>query len=60
MLFAVIAYDEPVRKKSIKIDETLFDRIAKGEKEAFCRLYEQTKEAVYAYALSILCHQADA
>ena len=60
MLFAVIAYDEPVRKKSIKIDETLFDRIAKGEKEAFCRLYEQTKGAVYAYALSILCHQADA
>lgn len=60
MLFAVVAYDEPVRKKSVIIDETVFCKIAAGEKEAFCQLYKQTKDAVYAYALSILCHKSDA
>ena len=42
------------------LDETLFYRIAQGEKEAFCTLYERCRGAVFAYALSVLHSRDDA
>ena len=42
------------------IDETLFFRIAQGEKEAFRTLYETARVPVYAYALSLLRNREDA
>lgn len=46
--------------KGIEIDEMIFCDIANGEKDAFCKLYEQTSSAVFTYALSLLRNQADA
>lgn len=42
------------------IDETLFYKIGTGEKEAFRKLYEQTSNAVFSYALFLLRNQEDA
>ncbi len=56
LVFAALTEGRP----TIPIDETLFVRIAEGEKEAFETLYTQSSSAVYAYALSILHNQEDA
>lgn len=60
LIFADIAGQETGRQDTIQIDETLFQKIGDGNKDAFCRLYSQTKSAVYAYSLSILHNQMDA
>lgn len=60
LVLAAVAYEKPPKKETIKIDEDLFNRIGQGEKEAFCKLYGQTCNAVYTYALSLLHNQQDA
>lgn len=60
LVFAAVAYEEPQKRETIEIDETYFYRIGEGEKEAFCRLYEQTCNAVFSYALSVLRNREDA
>ena len=37
-----------------KVDETLFQRIGEGDREAFAELYHTTKRAVYTFILSIV------
>ncbi len=59
LILAAISPDNP-RQQKVVIDESLFCGIANGEKEAFCTLYQQTKSAVFTYALSLLRNQADA
>lgn len=46
--------------KSMLIDESLFPLIASGDRDAFLRLYEQTRTSVYAFALSMLHSRDDA
>lgn len=60
LLFAAVAYEKPPENETIKIDEALINRIGQGDKEAFCKLYGQTGNAVYSYALSLLRNQQDA
>lgn len=60
LIFADIAGQEPRQQDTIQIDETLFEKIGEGDKDAFCCLYCQTKSVVYAYSLSILHNQMDA
>lgn len=60
LIFAEIAGQETRQQNTVTIEETLFEKIGAGDKNAFCVLYCQTKSAVYAYALSILHNQADA
>lgn len=43
-----------------ELNSGLFEKIALGEKEAFYLLYQQTKNAVYGFALSILRCREDA
>ena len=43
-----------------EVDESLFPRIAEGDKEAFICLYEQSRNAVFSYALSLLRNYDDA
>lgn len=59
LICSAIAPDYP-RQQEIVIDESIFFRIASGEKEAFCALYQQTRSAIFTYALSLLRNQADA
>lgn len=40
--------------------EDWIDRTGKGEKDAFCNLYVQTKRILFSYALSILHNREDA
>lgn len=47
-------------QRQIIIDEEVFHGIANGEKETFCTLYQQTRSAVFTYALSLLHNQSDA
>ncbi len=44
----------PEKKKKLIIDETLFEKIGKGDVKAFEELYRLTDKAIYAYILSIL------
>lgn len=60
LVFAAVVCEEPQKKETIEIDETLFKRIGEGEKRAFCELYEQTGNAVFSYALSLLRNREDA
>lgn len=60
LIFAAVAYDKPTERETNEIDETLFYKIGEGEKDAFCKLYEQAGNAVYSYALSLLHNQQDA
>ena len=59
LVFAAVAYEES-QKEIMAIDETLFYKIGAGDKEAFCKLYKQTGNAVFSYALSLLHNQQDA
>ena len=60
MIFAAVAYDEPQKKETVMIEESLFSRIGAGEKDAFCKLYEQTSNIVFSYALALLRNREDA
>lgn len=59
LVFTAAAYDKPVQN-TIEIDESLFERIARGESGAFTELYVLCKDAVYSYALSMLRNPDDA
>jgi len=50
----------PEHHKKLKIDETLFARIAEDDMAAFEELYRVTERSVYAFALSILKNHDDA
>ena len=55
MLFYMLAADgvqEHIPRA--KVDETLFQRIGEGDREAFAELYYTTKRAVYTFILSIV------
>lgn len=55
MLFYMLAADgvqEHIPRE--KVDETLFQRIGEGDREAFAELYHTTKRAVYTFILSIV------
>lgn len=60
LVFAALAYDKSQKREAISINESLFYKIGDGEKEAFCELYEQTSNAVFSYALSLLRNREDA
>lgn len=60
-MFIFAALDTEYRQQNgIEIDESLFKGIANGDKQAFCRLYQKTRGAVFSYALSFLRNQTDA
>lgn len=59
LLFAAIAYENSEIEEQ-RLDEQLFARIGQGDKSAFCQLYEETSNAVFAYALSFLRNKEDA
>jgi len=46
--------------KEIKIEESIFKKIAENDMAAFEKLYHLTERSVYAYALSILKNHEDA
>ena len=60
LVFTAIVCDTPHSDEPLKIDESLFSRVEAGEKEAFCTLYQQTSNAVFSYALSLLRNRTDA
>lgn len=49
-----------MEKNRVKIDEALFDRIARSDKEAFEELYRVTYKPVYAFLVSLTQNQEDA
>jgi len=60
LVFAAVICGDSKQKPQIEIEEELFVRIGKGEKEAFCLLYQKTSNAVFSYALSLLQNREDA
>lgn len=60
ILFLSIADPGVPEQKHIEVDESLFPRIAEGDKEAFICLYDQSRNAVFSYALSLLRNYEDA
>lgn len=60
LLFEAVIYEEPVHRAASQPDESLFPRIAAGDREAFFLLYEKCSSSVFAYALSILRNRTDA
>lgn len=56
----LFTFESQEEKKQVNIDENLFPRIANGEKEAFCELYELCGKTVFTYALSILRNVSNA
>lgn len=60
IIFLSIADSGAPEQKRIEVDESLFPRIAEGDKEAFICLYEQSRDAVFSYALSLLRNYDDA
>ena len=59
LIFAVLDNGSLQHKETV-IDESLFNDIACGDKQAFCELYQKTRGAVFSYVLSFLRNQADA
>lgn len=59
LLFAAMVYEDSEIEEQ-RLDEQLFARIGQGDKSAFCQLYEETSNAVFAYALSFLRNKEDA
>lgn len=59
-IFEAVVYETPAQQAKIQLDESLFPRIASGDRDAFLVLYKKCAPAVYAYALSILRSRADA
>lgn len=60
LVFAAVIGEEPQEKETNLIDETVFYKIAAGEKYAFCELYEKTGNMIFSYALSLLRNREDA
>ena len=60
LIFATVAYDKPKEHEISQIDEKLFERIALGEKDAFFELYQQSSNAIFSYALSLMRNREDA
>lgn len=60
IIFLSIEDSGAPEQKRIEVDESLFPRIAEGDKEAFICLYEQSRNAVFSYALSLLRNYDDA
>lgn len=59
LVFAVLA-GQPQRCETDAADETLLLRVGQGDMKALGLLYEQTKGAVFAYALSLLRRRDEA
>lgn len=63
ILFYMVTDQEnpnPLKHRNIKIDESIFTRIAENDKAAFEELYLLTQKSVYSFALSILKNHEDA
>lgn len=60
LIFEAVINETPVQQVGIQLDESLFPRIAAGEREAFHTLYTACSATVFAYALSILRNRSDA
>ena len=60
LLFLAVTDEKTSSNVRIVIDENLFPQIAEGNRDSFVRLYELTKDLVYAYSLSILRNRDDA
>lgn len=54
------SFESDFKKKKLKIDERLFQRIGQDDMAAFEELYVLTEKTIYAYALSIVRHHEDA
>nr|WP_288452098.1 RNA polymerase sigma factor [uncultured Anaerostipes sp.] len=54
------SFESDFKKKKLKIDERLFQRIGQDDMAAFEELYILTEKTIYAYALSIVRHHEDA
>lgn len=54
------SFEPDFKKKKLKIDERLFQRIGQDDMAAFEELYILTEKTIYAYALSIVRHHEDA
>ena len=54
------SFESDFKKKKLKIDERLFQRIGQDDMAAFEELYILTEKTIYAYALSIVRHHDDA
>ena len=59
MLFASFAEGGP-RPVESKIDDALIVGVGQGDRQSFTLLYEQSKNAVYAFALSLVHDPTDA
>ena len=59
LIFEAVVYETPPQQAEILLDESLFPRIASGDKAAFLALYEKCSSPVFAYALSILRSRSD-
>lgn len=60
LLFLAVTDEKASPKTRIVIDEALLPQIAEGNRDSFVRLYELTKDLVFAYSLSILRNRDDA
>lgn len=60
LVFEAVVYEKPAHQAVAAPDESLFPRIAAGDKNAFFTLYVACSPAVYTYALSILRNRSDA
>ena len=60
LIIATVAYDKPKEHEISQIDEKLFERITLGEKDAFFELYQQSSNAIFSYALSLMRNREDA
>ena len=61
MLFICLTSANDITEKSdADLLEKCISEMAKGDKEALATLYGKTKDAVYAYALSVLKNTHDA
>ena len=59
MLFSVITTTPIAYDRDSRLDE-LLHKLASGDKAAFEQLYNETKAAIYGFALSITKHPSDA
>ena len=59
LIFEAVVYETPPQQAEILLDESLFPRIASGDKAAFLALYEKCSSPIFAYALSILRSRSD-
>ena len=60
LICQAVVYEMPAQQAEIQLDESLFSRIAAGDKDAFLTLYEKCSSVIFAYALSMLRSRSDA